>query len=106
MVQDIPCKSMALLDQQTIEGFVKEARSRGLGQVVLAWRQEYAQVPPDATQPLQVVYDRITQCVLLAYDGGTILRCTLVGADAGRDNVRRRLESEGFAVSERSRNIT
>jgi len=97
---------MALLEQQTIEGFISEARMRALGQVVLAWRQEWAQVPPHATQPLQVVYDRITQCVLLAYDDGTILRCTLLGPEAARENVRHRLEAEGFTVSERSRNLT
>ena len=97
---------MALLEQQTIEGFISEAKMRALGQVVLAWRQEWAQLPPHATEPLQVVYDRITQCVLLAYDVGTILRCTLMGPEAMRKNVRQRLEAEGFAVAERCRNVT
>ncbi len=97
---------MALLEQQTIEGFVSEAKKRALGRVVLAWQQEWAQLPPHSTQPLQVVYDRITQCVLLAYDDGTILRCSLSGPEAERKNVRARLEAEGFVVSERSRNLT
>jgi hypothetical protein len=84
----------------TTERFVAEARSRGLGEVVLAWRAEYGPAPTgDGTAD----YRLVRQVTLLAYDGGTIVRCEL--PDAERSAVKAALESLGLRVQERCRNL-
>jgi hypothetical protein len=84
----------------TTESFAAEARSRGLDEVVLAWREEYGPAPTaDGTADYRVV----RQLTLLAYDQGTILRCEL--SDGDRRAVRAALESTGLRVEERCRNL-
>jgi hypothetical protein len=101
---------MATLDQGSFEGFVSEARKRALEVVVLAWQEEWGQLPgrlpADAANPHQVAYERIMRSVVLGYQDGTILRLTVDGPAAERSTLRRRLEEAGFAVSERCRNLT
>jgi hypothetical protein len=97
---------MALLIQESFEGFVSEARKRALGAVVVAWQQEWAQMPADAALPFRVAYDRIMRSTVLAYADGTVLRWEVEGPAAERSSLRARLEAAGFTVTERTRNIT
>jgi hypothetical protein len=84
----------------TTEAFAAEARSRGLAEAVLAWREEYG---PAATADGKADYRAVRQVTLLAYDQGTIVRCELVDAD--RRAVKAALESTGLRVEERCRNL-
>ncbi len=69
--------------------------------MVLAWQDEYGQLP----DPASVNYDRVRVITLLAYRDGIIVRCRLNGGRDERAHLRGELEGAGFTVEERSRNI-
>ncbi len=94
---------MVYQDVQDSDAFIATLRQRGLGRAVLAWRQEYGQVPDTAG----VVYDRLHLAWLLAYDrrDGCIVRCGLSGPSADRSRLTEALGQAGIMVEERSRNV-
>ena len=82
-------------------GFIAEIRRLGATTVILAWQDEYGQLP----DPTAVNYDRVRVITLLAYRDGIIVRCGLTGGRDERARVHAELESAGLVVEERSRNI-
>ncbi|HYE04235.1 MAG TPA: hypothetical protein VEL07_01830 [Planctomycetota bacterium] len=92
---------MTDLDVPDVEAFVRACGERGLERVIVAWQREYSQRPGDGP----VHYDRVQRSVLLAYAGGTIIRCTLDGEAAERGALATRLRAAGLLVEERCRNL-
>lgn len=92
---------MSYSDVSDVAGFLGETRRLGATTAVLAWQDEYGQVP----DPAAVNYDRVRLITLLAYRDGTIVRCRLSGGREERARLRGELEKAGLAVEERSRNI-
>lgn len=92
---------MTYSDFTDVAGFIAETRRLGATTVILAWQDEYGQVP----DPTAVNYDRVRVITLLAYRDGTIVRCQLTGGREERARLRGELESAGFTVEERNRNI-
>lgn len=92
---------MTYSDFSETAGFIAETRRLGATTVILAWQDEYGQIP----DPGAVNYDRVRVITLLAYHEGTIVRCQLNGGREERARLRSELESSGFTVEERSRNI-
>jgi hypothetical protein len=92
---------MTYSDFTEVAGFIAETRRLGATTVVLAWQDEYGQLP----DPTVVNYDRVRVITLLAYRDGAIVRCRLSGGRDERARLRSKLEGAGFAVEERSRNI-
>jgi hypothetical protein len=83
-------------------GFIARAHALGLSTVIVAWQEEYGQVP-DTTG---VIYDHLAHFTLLAYHrpSGSILRCRQQGGTAARRIAVEELRAEGFTVEERGRN--
>jgi hypothetical protein len=94
---------MTYLDATDCAAFIAAAAARRLSQVILAWQQEYGQVPDQSA----VEYRRLQRAVLLAYDGsdGCIVRCVIDGEAADRAALRAVLTAAGLEVEERSRNL-
>ncbi len=92
---------MTDLDVADAEAFLRACSERGLKRAILAWQAEYSQRPGDG--PVQ--YDRVLRSVLLAYAGGTIIRCTLDGEAAQRGALAARLRAGGLLIEERCRNL-
>lgn len=89
-------------DFSDCEQFIAEARAGGLTTIVIAWQQEYGQVPGTPG----VVFDRLAHFSLLAYHKATstILRCHQHGGTEERAAMAARLRRAGFTVEERDRN--
>lgn len=83
--------------------FLAELRSRTISTAILAWRQEYG---PVAEANGEAVYRAVRSLTLLAYDGGTIIRCELEDERADRAAARSLLVDAGIRVEERSRNLS
>ncbi len=92
---------MTDLDVPDPEAFVRACSEHGLERAVIAWQSEYSQCPGDGP----IGYDRVQRSVLLAYAGGTIIRCTLDGEAAERGALSARLRAGGLLVEERCRNL-
>jgi hypothetical protein len=92
---------MAYTDLDDVAAFIAETTRLGVATAILAWQDEYGQVPDAA----RVDYDRVRVITLLAYHQGTILRCRLAGGKDERAHLRGALQAAGLAVEERSRNI-
>ncbi len=92
---------MTDLDVPDPAAFVAACRERGVTCAIIAWQAEYSQRPGDG--PVQ--YDRVQRSVLLAYAGGTIIRCTLDGAEAEREALAACLRAADLKVEERCRNL-
>jgi hypothetical protein len=95
---------MSYREFDSIDAFVRAVQDAGGPRVVLAWQREYGPRlgAPDA--PFRPDYGQVRIVTLLAYSGGSILRCRL--DDAERLAVRRRLDEAGLQVDERCRNLT
>ena len=92
---------MSYSDTQDQAGFTAETRRLGATTVILAWQDEYGQLPDAGA----VNYDRVRVITLLAYGEGVIVRCWMNGGREERARLRSELETAGFVVEERSRNI-
>jgi len=79
--------------------FIDEAHRRGVVLVIVAWQDEWGQVPDQAA----VEYRHLRLVALVAYAAGTVLRCT--AGDSDRATLVARLRSAGFTVEERARNL-
>jgi hypothetical protein len=96
-------RAMDHLDHADPAAFIAAATGLGVRTVIIAWQEEYGQVP----QLERINYQRLRQLWLLAYHraGGVLLRCQLEGGADERGRLRRELEAAGLAVEERCRNI-
>jgi hypothetical protein len=92
---------MAYTDLDDPAAFIAETARLGVATVILAWRDEYGQLPDAA----KVDYDRVRAITLLAYHQGTIIRCHLGGGEEERARLRGALRAAGLAVEERCRNL-
>lgn len=93
---------MSYLETNDLDSFISAAKKAGIQSVVLAWQQEWGQVPEQAT----VEYRPLRLAWLLAYDTscGHIIRWRCDGED--RVKLRETLIANGLRVEERSRNLT
>ena len=94
---------MEPIDHEHPAAFIAAAKRLGITTVVIAWQDEYGQVPDVET----INYQRLRLLRLVAYQrsGGALLRCCVTGGSDERAALRRELEAAGFRVEERSRNI-
>lgn len=84
-----------------LDALIAACTRAGIGTVVLAWRQEWG--PPQiATEAGDYAWR--DECRVLAYRAGAIHAHDCVDHD--RQALRARLSAAGFAVEERSRNLT
>jgi hypothetical protein len=100
---------MPTCDLSDLEQFITKATEFGLTTAVIAWKDEYGQLPQDMNStehPDKVVYDRLAQIVILGYHraSSTIVRCTVDGGQTERLAISERLRQHGFAVELRTRN--
>lgn len=89
-------------DTPDLAQFITTARERGLTTAVIAWQEEYNQVPGESA----VRYDRIAYFTVLAYHkpSSTVIRYHQLGSVNERAAVISQLKDAGFSVEERSRN--
>jgi len=85
----------------TVEAFIKKLKELGIGKVACAETDEKRPLQT-GENVLEVISVRRVE--LLAYKGATIYKCPLAGVD--QKPLYARLESEGFEIIVRSRNIT
>jgi hypothetical protein len=89
-------------DAPDLVHFIAAAHKLGLTTSVIAWQDEYNQVPNAPT----VTFDHVAHFTVLAYHqaSSSILRCWLNGDRAARLTVAEQLRQSGFQVEERTRN--
>lgn len=89
-----------------LEHFIVQAKTFGLNTVVIAWKEEYGQLPQDAKAPDKVDFDQLAHLTILGYHraSSTILRCALDGDGSVRTTVAEQLRQQGFRVELRTRN--
>jgi hypothetical protein len=98
----VPPEPAPAHDLPDLDAFLEAIRTLGIATVVIAWQDEYGQVP----EVPGVVFDQLARFSLLAYHRPTsrILRCQQQGDGAVRRVLVERLRDQGLVVEERSRN--
>lgn len=97
------------IDCEDLIYFQKLLNDKGIRTIILTWRDEWA---PASDVPGQthgnVVFGSLREVTLLGYHkpSGTIIRHVLGGAAADRKALRDQLNTAGFTVEERCRNLT
>jgi hypothetical protein len=89
-------------DYHDLPTFIAQTRACAINTVVIAWQDEYGQVP-DAEK---VTYERIAHFSVLAYQrsDSLIMRYRQSGDRSVRAAVKQQLIAAGFSVEERTRN--
>jgi len=100
---------MPTCDAPDLDHFITQATAFGLSTVVIAWKDEYGQLPQDTNPtdlPDKIVFDQLTHLMILGYHraSSTVLRCALDGGLPERTAVAERLRQHGFMVEQRTRN--
>ena len=97
-----PLEPTPAQDLPDVDQFIARARALCITTVVIAWREEYGQVP----EAPGVVFERLARFSLLAYHKPTsaILRCHQQGDGTVWQALADALRAQGFTVEERTRN--
>ena len=85
-----------------MDEFLNILQQRGVNDIIIAWQEEYGQVPDQD----KVNYQQLHLAILLAYQDGEILKhpCGEITAQQ-RQELNETLSQRGFTVHERCRNI-